>query len=474
MNRLKKLARFMLTAMASTVWIASAAADAVFDFRPLASNSQNGAVPVLLSTTPQDVGSLRAHRVKTNVQETIQEVAVGDTLTFRLFDDKAFRVRLVERLPTRTESQSWMGIAEGYGETINSVVVRTEAGWQLDVQDFQNSRSYHVFSANGEASVYESDPSARKTACGTDTLSVDEFAGRMEKKAVRDALAAEERTSAVENSGSTYVDMLLVFDKAAQAWCDKKGTTMEAFASTAVAKMNTALANTGLDSYFRYRLAGVLGINGDGGTSLRDVLHACSDQTVYNGVDWSPVVAKRNEIGADVVSILIDIGESYSGTVTTGIGYSPPNDVWDWWDWTETTFNCCAISYVADDHTMTHEVGHNLGCGHADEKFVNPKYISPGPGLFDHSSGYHFTANGTAYHTIMAYNFDGWGNSYVCCPYFSSPDYQYYGVAVGDSTHDNTATLRTTFAKVAAIRNPSGSVATEAKDSFTAHQSTSS
>ena len=227
---------------------------------------------------------------------------------------------------------------------------------------------------------------------------------------------------------------------------------MDSFAAVAVAKMNTAIANTGLDSSFRYRLAGTWGIDGNGGTDLEAVLKACYERTTYNNVDWSQVAKRRDTIGADVVTVLIDIGNPTTSTVTTGIGYCPRTGNYSWNGWSDCTYNCCAISYVANDHTMTHETGHNMGCGHADTKFVNPNAIAPGPGVFDYSSGYHFTAGGTAYHSIMAYNFDGWGNTYKSCPYFSSPEHKYNGVTVGDASHNNTKTLKSTFAKVASFR----------------------
>ena len=93
---------------------------------------------------------------------------------------------------------------------------------------------------------------------------------------------------------------------------------------------------------------------------------------------------------------------------------------------------------------MTHEVGHNMGAGHATA--VNPAEITPGPQQYDYSAAYHFTGNdGKKYYTIMAYNFDGYGNSYEPAPVFSSPLVKWQGVSAGDATHDNVRTLRATF-----------------------------
>ncbi len=55
----------------------------------------------------------------------------------------------------------------------------------------------------------------------------------------------------------------------------------------------------------------------------------------------------------------------------------------------------------------------------------------------------------------MAYGTEGPGGTEV--PYFSSPDYTYKNVAVGNVSHDNTLTLSRTFAAVAQWRDEKGS-----------------
>lgn len=113
-------------------------------------------------------------------------------------------------------------------------------------------------------------------------------------------------------------------------------------------------------------------------------------------------------------------------------------------------FNACQIRSVDIAHTMTHEVGHNMGAGHGDKQAD-----SPGPQYYTYSSGYYFTASGTKYHTIMAYDSDGYGNYYREVPYFSSPNYRYEGVAVGTADkNDNTRTLCENWQMVANNRKP--------------------
>ena len=155
--------------------------------------------------------------------------------------------------------------------------------------------------------------------------------------------------------------------------------------------------------------------------------------------NWAPIKEMRNTVGADIVTTLIDTG---SASGTTGLGYSLKSTQFS--SFSESAYNVCAIRAVANGHTMTHEVGHNIGAGHATA--VNTSTITPGPQLYNYSAGHYFTGtDGVAYHTIMAYNSDGYGNMYESAPFFSSPEYEFMGVPTGDTSHNNTRTLRETF-----------------------------
>ena len=118
----------------------------------------------------------------------------------------------------------------------------------------------------------------------------------------------------------------------------------------------------------------------------------------------------RDEVGADIVTVLVDTG-TYEGT--TGMGWSLMTTRFE--SFSEIAYNCCAVRSVARSHTMTHEVGHNMGCGHA-----TAQRSSPGPQLYSYSAGYYFTGvDDERYCTIMAYEIEGPGGEQI--PYFSSP-----------------------------------------------------
>ena len=156
------------------------------------------------------------------------------------------------------------------------------------------------------------------------------------------------------------------------------------------------------------------------------------------------VHAWRNTYGADLVVMLVDTGVNYGtvgmGWLLTSTGGQP-----------NYAYSVCAIQSVADSHTMTHEVGHNLGCDHSKDMLP---VSARGPGIFSYSAGWYFTGtNLTDYCTIMAYNNDGYGNTYVEAPYFSSPLVTYRGTLTGDAADgDNARTIRNTMNVVAAYR----------------------
>ena len=144
----------------------------------------------------------------------------------------------------------------------------------------------------------------------------------------------------------------------------------------------------------------------------------------------------RETAGADVVTTLIDTGSAYG---TTGVGWALNST--DFAAFAGHAYNVCAVRAVESGHMMTHEVSHNMGAGHATA--VNPATCSPGPQLYDCSAGYYFTGtDNVSYHTIMAYNADGYGKTYVGAPLFSSPDCSWAGTVAGDDDHDNAWTLR--------------------------------
>ena len=194
--------------------------------------------------------------------------------------------------------------------------------------------------------------------------------------------------------------------------------------------MNLALANSQLDGYFRFRLVGITYIDARE-SDIYKVNNYCGHG------DWAAALrAVRDECGADVITVLMDTGAS-SGVCGLGNGLSATNAL-SAASFRNSAYNVCAIRSVAKSDTMTHEVGHNLGCGHSNE----PTALQHGPQSFPYSSGYHFTGNdGRNYHTIMAYDALDY-TVYSPVSVFSSPLLTHAGVPAGTAeSNDNRRVL---------------------------------
>ena len=420
------------------------AAEFSFDFRPAsdkAVRAEAGKDGGQIANAPEIVAS---HLVRTDSARAASraDFAVGDRISVRLFSEDPLEIRLMEKSANSSGGTSFLGATGKSGDIVDSVVVQDNHGIQMTIQDMGSGRVYTVFSLDGETRVTEWKTGGGPRECRTLEPPVPDG---------WNADAAQKTAGEAEVSpkpGQTYVDVLVAFDTTAVSWLSENGSSRESFAATAVQKMNTAIANTGLDSSFRFRLVGTMETGSSALGSLQDALYAAKGQsTTVNGtsISWPSVKTKRNEFGADIVCVMIDTGSAY-GTVGLGFSMESANRSY----FSDSTFNACAIRAVVSGHTMTHEVGHNMGAGHTD---MVADTSNRGPQLFSYSSGYYFTAGDTSYHTIMAYNTDGYGNYYTAAPFFSSSSHQYNGTTVGNSTHDNSRTLANTFAEVAAYRS---------------------
>ena len=400
---------------------------------PAAGATSRARMQAKLATSPlgQSDGTLRRVDLDAGIAD-VGEIEVGDELSFTLFDDVAVTVTLAEKMPTPLGGEAFLAEASGYEGVKNAVVLRTSDGLTVDIQDYFNKKVYKVISTAAGVSVQEVE--ARGGKCGCDDQAPAAFAEESQSR-----LHKAKKATLLSGTGGTCVDILVAFDRNATTWANANGGGVLNFAQMAVQKMNTALANNGIDGYFRFRLVGAIEVS-----AASADLDAVLDAATYGTGAWASIKAKRDEVGADIVTVLIDTGSAYG---TTGLGRSLKTTNIS--SFSESGYNVCAIRSVAQSHTMTHEVGHNMGCGHSDIQTTKP-----GPQLYGYSSGYYFTANGVKYHTIMAYDGEGPGGAEV--PFFSSPYCSYEGVAVGDSSHNNGSTLCNTYSGVSAWRADKG------------------
>ena len=407
------------------------------DLRQPSSGGAKARSRMLFAASPSGSdGKVRSYDLDAGAAE-IGEVAVGDKISFSLFDDVVLTLTISKRMPSCLGGEVFLAEVEGYGGIKSAVVLRTGDGLTVDVHDFLNKKMYKVMSAANGVRVQEIEPTG-EAKCGCDSLASPSAASASGKKGLVGMSDSRAGGTLLGVQSDTCIDILVAYDRFAAQWADANGGGITNFAHVAVAKMNTAIANTGLDARFWFRLVGVTTVSVSAG-DVYEALYAID----RNESGWADIKAFREVVGADIVTTMIDTGSAYG---ITGAGWSlEAEGALDLFG--NDAYNVCAVRSVAQSHTMTHECGHNMGAGHSTVQSADP-----GPQLYDYSSGYYFTgSDGKDYCTIMTYESDGPGGTQV--PYFSSPDYLYAGVAVGDSMHDNSRTLAETYSHVANWRD---------------------
>ncbi len=382
-------------------------------------------------------GILRSFNLDAGAAD-VGSVTVGDVLSFTLFDDVTLALTLKEQMQSPLGGDVFLAEVAGYASMRTAVVLRTADGLTIDVQDFLNDKVYKVISDPTGVKVTEIKPS-HEGKCGCDALEPPPMRVSQSPAADIPKTSSPKSTHRLMSAGDqseTCVDILVAYDKNAASYANSNGGGITNFAQVAVQKMNTALANTGLDASFRFRLVGVCVLNVSA-TDVHETLNALSDDEE----GWADIKTVREAVGADIVTTLIDTGSAHG---TTGVGWSLSTES-SLSTFGSSAYNVCAVRSVAQSHTMTHECGHNLGAGHSDVQDTQP-----GPQLYNYSAGYYLVAGGNAYGTIMSYEHENpSGADTTEIPFFSSPNYTYEGVAVGDATHDNTRTIAATFSYAA-------------------------
>ena len=161
----------------------------------------------------------------------------------------------------------------------------------------------------------------------------------------------------------------------------------------------------------------------------RDLSSLSSDATVAR---------LRNQYNADIVTM---VGKGYGGVAGIGWLLSRPQAA------PGTGFNIVTIGGLSS-YTMAHEIGHNLGCCHAQSDSGLSR------GAFQASYGHRFSATVTSrgrthqrqYRTIMAYA----PGSRI--GHYSNPTINYRGVATGTAGANNAATINHTASIVSGYR----------------------
>ena len=380
-------------------------------------------------------------------------IQVGDTVAVSLPDGISFSLAISSAPPAGIAGSSFIArdAASGAAAVLKPL---SGGGMRISIDDFSNARAFGIRIKNGHASFTMRDTSsAPADSCATcgeglplpdPTPTTGDLAPKTTTAKPR---LADAGTFPLADQKS-IVDILVAFDQGAKAKCVELGfDDMDDFADYAVGKMNTVLANSQLDDQFCYRLAGVVELDGSWSVINNELLLSMRAREGK----FAKLSQLRDNCGADTITLLVNrtsgntsgIGFEYSGNSGKTIEYF--NNM-------NYACNVCDINTVYSRYTMSHETGHNMGCGHSNRQGNNS-----GPGRYSDSCGYHFTdVNNIRRGTVMAYTYAGDDDYYYNpAPYFSTPDISpaEYGCALGvKGVNDNRRTLTLTHADIASLR----------------------
>lgn len=262
---------------------------------------------------------------------------------------------------------------------------------------------------------------------------------------------------AATETNLNVVDVMIAYDTSAVAWLASRGVTPDGFAVDKVEEMNHCLANSGLSGDFTFRLVGTCETAVD--TSSKTLPEILNDLTRKTGA-YSAVWSRRGDLGADLFSFITG-GEIKSNQLGLGYTLQVPAQVAVasesaamavcTADWISQIgggygFNVCNVIAASDPetygYTVTHEIAHNMGCGHTAE--LTPQ-MGAGTRFYTFSCGNVFAGASGDHFTVMGYSEAG----LTPAPCFSSPDVVYDGGVTGSSTCDNVRTLRANYRYVA-------------------------
>jgi len=239
------------------------------------------------------------------------------------------------------------------------------------------------------------------------------------------------------------IDVMIVYTPAANNAVNNMNNTISQ--SMEIAQLVLDNSNTILTMHLVHSALVQYTESGDSSTDLRRVTASPTFNPFgpSNGGFMDEVHTWRDYYGADLVALFTHQGTSAGVAWLLSNINGRPN----------YAFSLTRVQYAASGYTHIHEMGHNMGLHH----HAGQNY-SPGPGLFPYSSGWRWIGNDNQrYCSVMTYEsgqyFPPDYQNSTRVPYYSNPDIEYLGVAVGDEDlADNARTVREVKHVLAAYR----------------------
>ncbi|MGX9725830.1 MAG: M12 family metallo-peptidase [Candidatus Electronema sp. VV] len=215
------------------------------------------------------------------------------------------------------------------------------------------------------------------------------------------------------------------------------GSQINTLIQNVIDQSNLVFSNSAVSTQFNLVHAAMVTYPDDSAGGMNEALKDLTDNLgVFSGVE-----ALRTTYGADQVVLLRRYVDEGCGLAWVLHSSSP--------DYAYAVVHVGnktdSSGYYCADTTYVHEIGHNLGCAH-------DRANAGSAGRFDYSYGYQSPS--ATFRTVMAYDCPGG------CPrvlYFSNPDLQYSGEALGVSytasnSADNARTINQTRVEMANYR----------------------
>ena len=332
-------------------------------------------------------------------------------LMIGLPDNTALRVKQKTFSNPGQNHSKWIGAASD--DPNSSVLITTYKGITVG-RITKAGRVYELKPGISQTYILEELDTQAFPQCGNDAQQL------ISSKAAIDN--PSDSNAAAFAGAPVVIDLLAVYTVAAR---NRFGgdTGIRAHIQAAVDNANLAFADSAMDITFQ--LIHTALVNRIENTSSSDLIWVRDDPGVKN---------LRNQVGADMVSLITDSNYCGRGYVQTNPGPSFQSFA------VQVTDVDCAVGNL----TFAHEHGHNMGMEHDPANGASPANAS-----FPYSFG-HFV-NGV-YRTVMSYS-DPCANGCTRVPHFSNPDILHAGNATGIANQrDNARTGRFTAPIIAAFR----------------------